>query len=109
MVKASADFQKAAHASIEVYLPRRRLGNTGKDLQQCAFACAIAPDNTDHFTGLNLKGDVPQRPECLALGTLQGMPERVNQRFCHRCVLHAVVRDCIVFRHPADGDCKIGC
>ena len=76
-MKAGADFEKAADASVKLDLARGRVGDLREDLQEGAFAGAVAADDADDFAFLNVEGDVAQSPERLAALV---RPDRLRKR-----------------------------
>jgi len=57
-MKTGPDLQETPDPAIEFYLPGRRVGNPGEDLQQGRFSSTIPADNTDDFTGVDIKRDI---------------------------------------------------
>ena len=51
-----------------------RLGDAAEDLQQRAFAGAVAPDDAENFALFDLEAHVLQRPEFLDLVALNNLP-----------------------------------
>src|SRR5205823_175565 len=48
--------------------PRRGRRDTGENLQECALAGAIPPDNADGLASVDLERDVVQSPEVAFVG-----------------------------------------
>ncbi len=62
-MKSRANFEKGANPSAHADSSRRRFGDTGENLEQGAFASAVAPDNAEDSAFLQIEGDVLQRPD----------------------------------------------
>src|SRR5687768_6271045 len=54
-MKTRAYLQQRAHTSLNRCPAVGRLGDAGKNLQQCALAGAVAPDNAEHLAMLDLE------------------------------------------------------
>src|SRR4051794_22002772 len=57
-VETGADLQQTAHAAIAFDTPGSRVGNTRKNLEQGAFAGAIAPNHSQYLALCDLKGNM---------------------------------------------------
>src|SRR5581483_11763983 len=62
-VKSGANLQERAHSSVDFRNARRRLGNSRKYFEQCAFARAVSPDDSVHLALLDIDGNIAQSPE----------------------------------------------
>ena len=62
-VKAGADFEQAADASVNFGVAFGGAGDAGQDLQQRALARAVAADEADDFALADFEIDVLQRPD----------------------------------------------
>ena len=62
-MKAGADFEEAADASVNFGVAFGGSGNAGEDFQQRAFAGAVAADEADDFALTDLEIDVFERPD----------------------------------------------
>ena len=71
-VEAGADFEEAADAAVELDFAGGRFRNLGEDLEQGAFAGAVAADDADDFAFLNVEGDVSKCPEELGSAAAAG-------------------------------------
>jgi hypothetical protein len=67
--------------------PSRRFGDAAQDLEQCAFARALAADNSQDLALLDLETDILERPEFLELVALNGCRPRTTST-----VLRATLR-----------------
>src|SRR5258708_27686652 len=85
-MKSGADFEQTADASIQIDCAGRRFSDARKDLEQGAFAGAVAANDADGLARINLEADVAQRPDGLRGGapiaaqTSERCAERVRQR-----------------------------
>src|SRR5262249_18561373 len=81
-VEACADLQQAGHPAPNSYPPFARLGDARKDLQQRAFPCAIAANNTQDLTTPYPKAHVLKSPELLGhvAGDKRAASEKVRRR-----------------------------
>src|SRR5690348_1556030 len=66
-MKACANLEKGPDPPMYLRIAGGRLGNSGKDFQQCALACAVRADYPHHLTSLNLQRHILQRPDRLRL------------------------------------------
>src|ERR1017187_42116 len=64
-MKAGADFQERADTSINPGQAICRIGDSRQQFQQRALAGAVAPDESNNLTALDIEGNVPQRPELI--------------------------------------------
>src|ERR1051325_784813 len=92
--------QQRSNTSMDLRMPFSRLRDSGQQLEQGRFACAISPDDAHHFAARDLEGYVLQRPNRLvhALGLLrsrasegrldtsEGCINRVGQAITQRLV-----------------------
>src|ERR1700678_3728261 len=62
-MKASADFEEAADTSMNFGAALSGARDAGQDLQQGAFARAVASDEANDFAPLDLEIDVFERPD----------------------------------------------
>ena len=62
-MKAGADFEEAADASVNFGVAFGGAGDAGEDFQQRAFAGAVAADEADDFALMDLEIDVFERPD----------------------------------------------
>ena len=62
-MKAGADFEQAADASVNFGVAFGGAGDAGEDFQQRAFAGAVAADEADDFALMDLEVDVLERPD----------------------------------------------
>ena len=62
-VKAGADFEQAADASVNFGVAFGGASDAGEDFQQRAFARAVAPDEADDFALTDFEIDVLERPD----------------------------------------------
>src|SRR6266481_9355111 len=67
-MEAGANLEKRPDTAVYVHPAGIRVGNPRQDLQQGALACAVATDQTDHFTALDLKRYAVQSPEHVLAG-----------------------------------------
>src|SRR2546425_2006413 len=67
-MKAGADLEQAADATIDVYFAVGWFGDAGEHFKQSGFARAVASNDADDFTPLDLEGNVAQSPEGGGLG-----------------------------------------
>src|SRR6516164_2260658 len=68
-VKAGADLEQACDSPPKDYSPLGRLGDAAQDLEECALAGSIAPDNPQDLAALDLKAYIFEGPELLHLIT----------------------------------------
>src|SRR5438105_2692510 len=66
-MKPGSYFQQRADPPINVGVTRRRARDARENFQQRAFACAVAPDNAERFSGLHFKRYIVERPEGFGL------------------------------------------
>jgi hypothetical protein len=78
-MKTGTDFEQAANAPVKVYLTGCRLGDAGKDFQERGFACAVAPNNANHFAGHYFEADIFERPDGVILG-MSVAPKPIERR-----------------------------
>ena len=69
-VETCADLEQAGDASAQFNPPLGRLGDSAEDLEQRAFASAIAADHAENFPLLDIEANVFERPEFLDLISL---------------------------------------
>src|SRR5215213_8794934 len=62
-VKACADFQQRTDTPVDHGDSSSWRSNARQYLQQRALACAVEPDDTDHFTTLDFERDILERPD----------------------------------------------
>ena len=75
-MKARAHLQQTGDASLHPHFPACRRGHTGENLQQSAFARAIAANDAEDFTLLDLKGNSAQRPHLVVAQCSRQTPFR---------------------------------
>ena len=88
-IKAGAEFQHRHDIAAAFYRALRGLHDAGDDLQECALARAVAPDEADRLALLHLKRDVLQRGE---RAVLQLAAQRRGDKLLERqdlVVIHA--------------------
>src|SRR5205085_2713043 len=66
-VKTSANLQKTRYPAEDLGAARGWFGDSRKNFQQRAFACAVAADDAHDFACLHFKGNVFQSPDDVAL------------------------------------------
>ena len=62
-MKACSHFKQGTDTSAHRDCPIGGFGDTREDLEQCAFARAIASDNAKHPAFFKIEGDILQRPD----------------------------------------------
>src|SRR5246127_1372346 len=69
-MKSGANLEQAGHTASKYHPPSRRFGDAAQDLEQRAFARAVAADNSQDLALLDLETDILERPELLDLVSL---------------------------------------
>ncbi|AHF94851.1 hypothetical protein OPIT5_28465 [Opitutaceae bacterium TAV5] len=72
-METGADLQERRHSPAQGDTAFGRFGDAGENLEQGAFPCSVAADDTEHLATLDLEGNVLQRPEFLDLVTLDDL------------------------------------
>jgi len=62
-MKTGTYFKQRANTAINPCPAIGRSRDSREDLQKCAFARSVAPDNPKYFAAFNLEGDVAKSPE----------------------------------------------
>jgi hypothetical protein len=122
MMKTSTDFQEAGYTPANRNSPSRRLCDSAKNLKKRALARAIAANDSENVSFLNLEAHVLQRPELLdfitlndlpAMGKVDGFARKVlrfsRQHFTkRRALLTVAMSNQIALREVFDGDDVVG-
>ncbi len=66
-VKSGADLEQRSDTADDGRVPLRGLGDAREDLQERALARAIAPDDAERLTLVELEGDVVEHPDPLVV------------------------------------------
>jgi hypothetical protein len=77
-MKSGANLEQAGHTASKCHPPSRRFGDAAQDLEQRAFARAVAADNSQDLALLDLETDILERPEFLDLVALNGLSSANN-------------------------------
>jgi hypothetical protein len=62
-MKPRSDFEKTPYPSIYLDSTTARLRNPRKNLEQGGLAGPVPTDDAEHLTALDVKGEIPQRPQ----------------------------------------------
>src|ERR1700731_3446410 len=77
-MKSGANLEQSGHTASKRHPPSRRFGDAAQDLEQRAFACAVATDNAEDLASLDLEADILERPEFLDLVALNDLSAANN-------------------------------
>src|SRR5581483_5078030 len=66
-MKAGPHLKQTCHPSIEPDASLRRLRDPAENLEQCALARPVPPNDADHLSALHFERYILQRPEFLLL------------------------------------------
>ena len=77
-MKSRANLEQAGHTASKCDPPSRRFGDAAHDLEQCAFARAVAADNSQNLALLDLEADILERLEFLNLVALNDLSAANN-------------------------------
>ena len=77
-IESSTNFEQSVYVMIQCDLPFGRAGDARKDLEQSAFARAVASHNAEDIPLLEVKGDIVQRPDEVLVGAALRL---ADQRF----------------------------
>ena len=103
-VKAGADLEQARDSSAELDASGGGSRYPRQDLEECALAGAVVPDDAEHFTGCDVEVDVLKCPKSFLFAgwldahrteTLPRRPQEIVERFTEvtafsGCATHAV-------------------
>src|ERR1700756_2476882 len=77
-MKSGANLEQAGHTASKRHPPSRWFGDAAEDLEQRAFARAVATDDAQDFALLDLEADILERPEFLDLVALNDLSPANN-------------------------------
>ncbi len=63
-MKTRPDFEERADAAVNINTAGGWLSDSIENFQQRAFSGAVAPDDSEHFASLHIKGNILERPKC---------------------------------------------
>jgi hypothetical protein len=85
-VEAGPDLEQRPDAPPDPSLARGRIGDAGKDLQQCCLPRAVPADDAEHLAALDVEGDPAEGLDLFAPSAAKRRAHRARDRVAEAAV-----------------------